>query len=165
MTLFESVVQFRKSIVQTVLAVTLPYKCLFFFFCFALVTYLNESWDITENLKNQNSVIKQEAGNPIPHQSRINCDTFLNHQLFSSSFLSSYGLISRKKYLISGSSEVKQDGSKSSVSLISWVHVRVLSRAQTLCDSKNCSPPGSSTHMIFQAVLDQVAISSSRGSS
>lgn len=34
----------------------------------------------------------------------------------------------QKKYLISGSSEVKQDGSKSSVSLISWVHVCVLSQ-------------------------------------
>lgn len=48
------------------------------FFCFALAIYLNESWDIRENLKNQNSVIRQEVGNPIPHQSRINCDIFLN---------------------------------------------------------------------------------------
>ena len=36
----------------------------------------------------------------------------------------------------------------------------------TLCDPKNCSPPGSSVHRIFQArVLEWVAISFSRASS
>ena len=36
----------------------------------------------------------------------------------------------------------------------------------TLCDSMDCSPPGSSVHRIFQArVLEWVVISSSRGSS
>ena len=36
----------------------------------------------------------------------------------------------------------------------------------TLCDSMDCSPPGSSVHGIFQArILKWVAISSSRGSS
>ena len=36
----------------------------------------------------------------------------------------------------------------------------------TLCDSLDCSPPGSSVHGIFQArILDWVAISFSRGSS
>ena len=36
----------------------------------------------------------------------------------------------------------------------------------TLCDPMDCSPPGSSTHGIFQViVLDWVAISFSRGSS
>ena len=36
----------------------------------------------------------------------------------------------------------------------------------TLCDPMDCSPPGSSIHGIFQArTLEQVAISSSRGSS
>ena len=36
----------------------------------------------------------------------------------------------------------------------------------TLCDPTDCSPPGSSTHGIFQAkVLEWVATSSSRGSS
>ena len=36
----------------------------------------------------------------------------------------------------------------------------------TLCDPTDCSPPGSSIHRIFQAtILEQVAISFSRGSS
>ena len=36
----------------------------------------------------------------------------------------------------------------------------------TLCDTMDCSPPGSSVHRIFQArTLEQVAISFSRGSS
>ena len=36
----------------------------------------------------------------------------------------------------------------------------------TLCDSMGCSPPGSSVHGIFQAVvLEWIAISFSRGSS
>ena len=36
----------------------------------------------------------------------------------------------------------------------------------TLCSSIDCSPPGSSVHRIFQArILEQVAISFSRGSS
>ena len=36
----------------------------------------------------------------------------------------------------------------------------------TLCDSMDCSPPGSSVHGILQArILEWVAISSSRGSS
>ena len=36
----------------------------------------------------------------------------------------------------------------------------------TLCDTMDCSPPGSSVHGIFQArVLEWVAISFSRGSS
>ena len=36
----------------------------------------------------------------------------------------------------------------------------------TLCDRMDCSPPGSSVHGIFQArILEQVDISSSRGSS
>ena len=36
----------------------------------------------------------------------------------------------------------------------------------TLCNTTGCNPPGSSVHGIFQArILDQVAISSSRGSS
>ena len=44
----------------------------------------------------------------------------------------------------------------------------VCTRAQlcpTLCDPVDCSPPGSSVHRILQArVLEQVAISYSRGS-
>ena len=37
---------------------------------------------------------------------------------------------------------------------------------QTLCNHIDCSPPGSSVHEIFQArILEQVAISSFRGSS
>ena len=36
----------------------------------------------------------------------------------------------------------------------------------SLCDPRDCSPPGSSSHGIFQArILEWVAISSSRGSS
>ena len=35
----------------------------------------------------------------------------------------------------------------------------------TLCDPMDCSPPGSSDHGIFQAILKWVVISSSRGSS
>ena len=44
------------------------------------------------------------------------------------------------------------------------LHACVLSRL-SLCDSMNCSPPGSSVHGIFQArILEWVAISYSRGS-
>ena len=48
-----------------------------------------------------------------------------------------------------------------------WVCVRwVTESCLTLCDPTDCSPPGSSVHGILQArVLQQVAISSSRGSS
>ena len=42
----------------------------------------------------------------------------------------------------------------------------VASTSLTLCDPLDCSPPGSSVHRISQArILEQVAISSSRGSS
>ena len=42
----------------------------------------------------------------------------------------------------------------------------VLPSCPTLCNTMNCSPPGSSVHGIFQArVLEWVAISISRGSS
>ena len=42
----------------------------------------------------------------------------------------------------------------------------VAQSCQTLCNTMDCNPPGSSVHGIFQArILDQVAISSSRGSS
>ena len=45
------------------------------------------------------------------------------------------------------------------------VKVKLFSRVQ-LCDSMDCSPPGSSIHGIFQVrLLDRVAISFSRGSS
>ena len=44
--------------------------------------------------------------------------------------------------------------------------VESLSRVQLLCDSTNCSLPGSSVHGIFQTrILEKVAISFSRGSS
>ena len=47
-----------------------------------------------------------------------------------------------------------------------WVCVKVSQSYLTLCDPKDCSPPGSSVHGIFQARrLECVAISSSRGSS
>ena len=42
----------------------------------------------------------------------------------------------------------------------------VAQSCSTLCDSKDCSPPGSSVHEIFQArILEWVSISFSRGSS
>ena len=42
----------------------------------------------------------------------------------------------------------------------------VLQSCPTLCNAMDCSPPGSAVHGIFQArILEQVAISSSRGSS
>ena len=46
------------------------------------------------------------------------------------------------------------------------VHVRSVTQScSTLCDSIDCSPPGSSVHGIFQAsILEWVAISYSRGS-
>ena len=54
------------------------------------------------------------------------------------------------------------------VSLFPYIeikNVKSLSRVR-LCDSMDCSPPGSSVHGIFQArVLEWVAISFSRGSS
>ena len=46
------------------------------------------------------------------------------------------------------------------------VHVLMPQTCPTLCDPMGCSPPGSSVHGIFQAViLEWVAISSSRASS
>ena len=46
------------------------------------------------------------------------------------------------------------------------VHAKSLQLYLTLCDSKNCSPPGSSVHGILQArILELVAISFSKGSS
>ena len=48
------------------------------------------------------------------------------------------------------------------------IHTRVCCAQswQTLCDSMNCSPPGSSVHAILQArILEWVAILFSRGSS
>ena len=51
----------------------------------------------------------------------------------------------------------------------SWESLRVCAHAQlclTLCDSMDCSPPGSLVHGIFQvSILGWVAISYSRGSS
>ena len=48
----------------------------------------------------------------------------------------------------------------------SWRRSCVLSRVQLLCNPMECSPPNSPIHGIFQAIiLEQVAISSSRGSS
>ena len=46
------------------------------------------------------------------------------------------------------------------------VCVLVTQLCLTLCDSMDCSPPGSSVHKILQArILEWVAISSSMGSS
>ena len=46
------------------------------------------------------------------------------------------------------------------------MHAKSLQSCPTLCDSMNCSPPGSSVHGILQArILEWVAIPSSRGSS
>ena len=46
------------------------------------------------------------------------------------------------------------------------VKVLVAQSRLTLCDPMNCSPPGSSVHGILQArILEQIAVSSSRGSS
>ena len=43
--------------------------------------------------------------------------------------------------------------------------VLVAQSCQTLCDSMNCSPSGSSVHAVFQAeILEWVAIFFSRGS-
>ena len=52
--------------------------------------------------------------------------------------------------------------------LLNYDHVRVLvtQTCPTLCNPMDCSPPGSSVHGISQArILEQVAISFSRGSS
>jgi len=51
---------------------------------------------------------------------------------------------------------------------ITWPYMVVesLSHVWQICDSMDCSPPGSSVHAIFQArILERVAISFSRGSS
>ena len=46
------------------------------------------------------------------------------------------------------------------------VHAKSLPSCRTLCDPKDCSPPGSSVHGILQArILHWVAIPFSRGSS
>ena len=50
-------------------------------------------------------------------------------------------------------------------SAIVCVHTKSLHSCMTLCNSMDCSPPGSSVHEIFQArILEWVAIPSSRGS-
>ena len=52
------------------------------------------------------------------------------------------------------------------VSISLCVHAQLLSHIKTLCDPRDCCPPGSSVHGIFQArILEWVAISSSRVSS
>ena len=51
-------------------------------------------------------------------------------------------------------------------SLVSGAQSSVTQSCSTFCNRVNCSPPGSSVHGIFQArILEQVAISYSRGSS
>ena len=46
------------------------------------------------------------------------------------------------------------------------VHAKSLQSCPTLCNSMDCSLPGSSVHGILQAgILEWVAVSSSRGSS
>ena len=46
------------------------------------------------------------------------------------------------------------------------LHAKLLQSCQTLCDTMDCSPPGSSVHGTLQAkILEWVAISSSRRSS
>ena len=51
-------------------------------------------------------------------------------------------------------------------SLCVCVYVWVAQLCLTLCNPMDCSPPGSSVNQIFQArILEQVAISHSRGSS
>ena len=46
------------------------------------------------------------------------------------------------------------------------MHVKSLQSCVTLCDSMDCSPPGSSVHGILQAtILEWIAMPSSRGSS
>ena len=47
-----------------------------------------------------------------------------------------------------------------------WVCVQSLQSCPTLCDSVDCSPPGSSVHGSLQAeILEWIVIPSSRGSS
>ena len=47
----------------------------------------------------------------------------------------------------------------------SYVHTKSLQSCLNFCDSKDCSPPGSSVHGILQTrTLERVAMSSSRGS-
>ena len=49
---------------------------------------------------------------------------------------------------------------------LNYVVVWLLNHVWLFCDPKNCSPPGSSVHGIYQArILEWVAISFSRGSS
>ena len=46
------------------------------------------------------------------------------------------------------------------------LHVLITRSCPTLCNPKDCSPPGSSVHRILQAkILEWVAISFSKGSS
>ena len=50
--------------------------------------------------------------------------------------------------------------------LASYVHAKLLQSCLILCDSMDCSPPGSSLQGIIQArTLEWVVVSSSRGSS
>ena len=50
--------------------------------------------------------------------------------------------------------------------ILHYVQCLVTQSCLTLCDPKDCSPPGSSVHGIIQArILERVAMSSSRGSS
>ena len=57
---------------------------------------------------------------------------------------------------------------RSKITLVTFLKVKVLvtQSCLTLCDSMDCSPPGSSVHGILQArILEWVAMPSSRGSS
>ena len=62
----------------------------------------------------------------------------------------------------SNEAELKREFLNSVVS----VHTKAPQLCSTLCDPMDCSPAGSSVHVILQArILDWVAIFSSRGSS
>ena len=70
------------------------------------------------------------------------------------------------KWLLRCQYGIWQDSCLLSTSVCVCVCVLVAQSCQTLCNSMDCSSPGSSVHGTFQArMLEQVAISSSRGPS
>ena len=56
-------------------------------------------------------------------------------------------------------------GQREEQTLLLDLGVQCLAAQLRLCNPMECSPPGSSVHGIFQAILEWVAMPSSRGSS
>ena len=87
----------------------------------------------------------------------------MNPSIAHSSQMQSFNILQMFFYCIAGSRVSKMECSSVHVCMCVCVCVQL---CPTLCNHKDCSPPGSSVHRILQArILERVATSLSRGSS